>query len=92
MRTPFRRGTVVVFAVVAVLVAASTALAAAPTRNHVSNANQDVDLSGVTLHAGDQLNSLRTILHAAGEDKNVPYTIDWSTFIGGPAVLAAQTG
>ena len=93
MRTPFRRGTVVVvFAVAAVLVAASTALAAAPTHNHVSNAKQDVDLSGVTLHAGDQLNSLRTILHAAGEDKNVPYTIDWSTFIGGPAVLAAQTG
>jgi len=43
MRTPFRRGTVVV--VLAVVAAASTALAAIPTRDHVSNAKQAVDLT-----------------------------------------------
>jgi len=71
---------------VVVTTAATAAGAAAP------GAKQQTDLSGVTLHVGDQLQILRTQLAAAGQDKNVPYTIDWSTFVGGPAVLAAQTG
>ena len=93
MHTHLRRRTgVLALAVVAVLMTATTALAATPIRDHVSKAKQGVDLSGVTLHAGDQLNSLRTILSAAAEDQDIPYTIEWSTFVGGPAVLAAQTG
>jgi sulfonate transport system substrate-binding protein len=58
----------------------------------VSNAKQQVDLSDVTLRAGDQLEILRTQLKASGEDQDVPYHVEWSTFVGGPAVLAAQTG
>jgi sulfonate transport system substrate-binding protein len=83
---------VVVLAVVAVLATATAALATTPTRSHSSTSKPGVDLSGVTLHAGDQLNILRNVLQASGEDKNVPYHIDWSTFVGGPAVLAAETG
>jgi sulfonate transport system substrate-binding protein len=88
------RRSLVTFVVVtlAVVATATGALAAAPARGHVAGAKQQVDLSGVTLHAGDQLQILRTVLQASGEDKNVPYDIEWSTFVGGPAVLAAQTG
>ena len=88
--TQLRRTLAAVVVAVAVVITA-TAASAAPGR-HVSNAKQQVDLSGVTLHAGDQLEILRTQLEASGEDQNVPYTIEWSTFVGGPAVLAAQTG
>ena len=88
--TQLRRTFAAVVVAVAVVITA-TAAAAAPAR-HVSNAKQQIDLSGVTLHAGDQLEILRTQLEASGEDQNVPYTIEWSTFVGGPAVLAAQTG
>ncbi len=86
---------------VAVVVMTAAAVSAAPSvrtsahdsvRGSVSAAKQQTDLSGVTLKAGDQLQILRTQLAASGEDKNVPYDIEWSTFVGGPAVLAAQTG
>ena len=88
--TQLRRTFAAVVVAVAVVITA-TAASAAPGR-HVSNAKQQVDLSGVTLHAGDQLEILRTQLEASGEDQDVPYDIEWSTFVGGPAVLAAQTG
>jgi sulfonate transport system substrate-binding protein len=38
---------------------------------------------------GDQLNYLATILKLAGEDKNLPYTVKYSAFIGGPPMLQA---
>ena len=81
---------------VVVVVLTAAAVGAAPSHGSahgaVSAAKQQSDLSGVTLKAGDQLQILRTQLAASGEDKNVPYDIEWSTFVGGPAVLAAQTG
>jgi sulfonate transport system substrate-binding protein len=47
----------------------------------------------VVLRVGDQMHGLETLLKAAGEDKPVDgYSIQWSNFVGGPAVIAAQTG
>lgn len=51
-----------------------------------------VDLSDVTLHVGDQANMLQAVLQASGELDNAPYKIDWSEFMGGPFVIAAETG
>lgn len=47
---------------------------------------------GVTLRVGDQLDQLATVLEAAGEDKDLPYTVEYSSFIGGPAMLQAFQG
>ena len=46
----------------------------------------------VVLHVADQLNHLKSSLAVAGEDKPTSYRIEWSNFLGGPAVIAAQTG
>lgn len=45
-----------------------------------------------TLHVADQLQVLQSVLSAAGEDKPKDYRIEWSNFLGGPQVIAAQTG
>lgn len=45
-----------------------------------------------TLRVADQLRAVQTVLSAAGEDKPQDYKIQWSNFVGGPAVIAAQTG
>jgi sulfonate transport system substrate-binding protein len=44
------------------------------------------------LRVGDQLRVLQTALISAGEDKPEGYRIEWSNFLGGPTVIAAQTG
>lgn len=44
------------------------------------------------LRVGDQLKILQTSLHAAGEDQPSGYRIEWANFIGGPPVIAAETG
>lgn len=46
----------------------------------------------ITLRVGDQGKALQTILAAAGEDKAEGYRIVWSNHVGGPSVIAAQTG
>jgi len=52
-----------------------------------------VNSGQVVLRVGDQMHGLETLLKAAGEDKpGDGYTIEWSNFVGGPAVIAAQTG
>ncbi|MCU1368783.1 MAG: hypothetical protein JWN39_4422 [Ilumatobacteraceae bacterium] len=45
--------------------------------------------AGVTLRLGDQLDYLKTVLSLSGQDQNLPYTIDYSAFLGGPAMLQA---
>ncbi|MCU1401437.1 MAG: hypothetical protein JWN62_4546, partial [Acidimicrobiales bacterium] len=45
--------------------------------------------AGVTLRVGDQLDYLKTVLGLSGQDQNLPYTIDYSAFIGGPPMLQA---
>jgi sulfonate transport system substrate-binding protein len=44
---------------------------------------------GTTLRVGDQLNYLKNVLELTGQDANVPYTIEYSSFIGGPPMLQA---
>jgi sulfonate transport system substrate-binding protein len=48
-----------------------------------------VDLSKVTLVVGDQKGGSQSLLQAAGELKDLPYTIKWQTFTSGPPLLEA---
>lgn len=48
--------------------------------------------SGVTLNIGDQLHALKSSLDAAGEGQPDAYRINWANFVGGPPIIAAQTG
>lgn len=47
---------------------------------------------GTTLRVGDQLEYLQTLLRIAGEDQDFPYRVDYSAFMGGPAMLQAFQG
>jgi sulfonate transport system substrate-binding protein len=49
-------------------------------------------LSGVTITFGDQLKQFQTIFIATDALKGAPYTVNWTNFIGGPPVIAAETG
>lgn len=51
-----------------------------------------VDLSGVTINAGDISLGTKQILEAAGELRDVPYTINWSSFPSGPPFVEALNG
>jgi sulfonate transport system substrate-binding protein len=44
---------------------------------------------GTTLRVGDQLDGLKTVLKLAGQDKDYPYKVEYSAFIGGPPMLQA---
>jgi len=54
--------------------------------------SKTVSLSGVTLTFGDQLKEFQTIFAATDALKGAPYTVNWTNFIGGPPVIAAETG
>jgi sulfonate transport system substrate-binding protein len=43
----------------------------------------------VELRVGDQVNIAKTLLHASGQDEDVPYKITWTTFAAGPPLLEA---
>jgi sulfonate transport system substrate-binding protein len=49
-------------------------------------------LSGVTLNVGDQLKEYQTIFLATNALQGAQYKVNWSDFIGGPPVIAAETG
>ena len=49
-------------------------------------------LSGVTITFGDQLKEYQTVFAATDALKGAPYTVNWTNFIGGPPVIAAETG
>jgi sulfonate transport system substrate-binding protein len=44
---------------------------------------------GTVLHVGDQLDYLKTLLRLGNGDQNLPYTVEYSAFVGGPAMLQA---
>jgi sulfonate transport system substrate-binding protein len=48
--------------------------------------------SGTALKIGDQLHALKSSIDVAGEGQPTGYTIEWANFVGGPPVIAAQTG
>jgi sulfonate transport system substrate-binding protein len=49
-------------------------------------------LAGVTITFGDQLKEYQTIFAATDALKGAQYTVNWTNFIGGPPVIAAETG
>ena len=49
-------------------------------------------LAGVTITFGDQLKQYQTIFAATNALKGAAYTVNWTNFIGGPPVIAAETG
>jgi len=90
-----RRPTVAVLACLAALSAiagcATTTTSAAPVAAKIAvpatiSAKQ---LAGLTLNVGDQKAGLQALLTAAGELKDSPYKIKWSTFTSGPPLLEA---
>jgi sulfonate transport system substrate-binding protein len=48
--------------------------------------------SGTVLRIGDQLDYLKTVLELSGEDKDFPYEVQYSAFVGGPPMLQAFQG
>ena len=48
--------------------------------------------NGKTLRIGDQLHALKSSLDVSGEGRPTGYTIEWANFVGGPPIIAAQTG
>ena len=46
----------------------------------------------VVLRIGDQLGMVKATLENAGENKTQGYALQWSNFIAGPPIIAAQTG
>lgn len=48
--------------------------------------------SGTTLKIGDQLHALKSSLDVSGEVESTGYSIEWANFVGGPPIIAAQTG
>src|SRR5690606_34469493 len=47
---------------------------------------------GTTLRVGDQIEFLQTMLEVAGEDRDFPYEVEYSSFQGGPPMLQAFQG
>lgn len=45
--------------------------------------------AGTTLRVADQLNALETPLAISGENKDFPYKVAYSAFVGGPSMLQA---
>ncbi|WP_193048360.1 ABC transporter substrate-binding protein [Mycolicibacterium baixiangningiae] len=49
------------------------------------------ELSGVTLHIGDQKGGTQALLNAAGALDDLPYVVEFSTFTSGPPQIEAAT-
>ena len=45
--------------------------------------------AGTVLHVGERLGNLKLALSLAGEDKNLPYQVQYAEFVGGPPMLQA---
>ncbi|WP_077146963.1 aliphatic sulfonate ABC transporter substrate-binding protein [Sphingopyxis sp. KK2] len=47
---------------------------------------------GTTIKVADQLHALKSSLDAAGQSEPSDYKLEWANFVGGPPIIAAQTG
>ncbi|MGZ4639090.1 MAG: ABC transporter substrate-binding protein [Actinomycetes bacterium] len=52
-------------------------------------ADGSLDLSGVTLHVGDQVQSAQSVLKSSGQLDGLPYKIEFANFTAGPPLLEA---
>ncbi|QXC59443.1 ABC transporter substrate-binding protein [Aquihabitans sp. G128] len=48
--------------------------------------------AGTKLRIGDQLDYLKTILKLSGQDQDLPYDVEYASFVGGPPMLQAFKG
>lgn len=101
MRRPRSRSTLTVLALVLALLGTACSDAAS-TRTDAGDAGPTTTAEpvtvpetipdGVTLRVGDQFDYLETVLELAGEDQDLPYELEYSTFVGGPPMLQAFQG
>jgi sulfonate transport system substrate-binding protein len=87
--TSLLRRTVRRLAAVAALVGLVTGATAATASARTA---KGVSLAGVTITFGDQLKEYQTIFAATDALKGAPYTVNWTNFIGGPPIIAAEAG
>jgi sulfonate transport system substrate-binding protein len=78
-------------AVVAPAASASTKSTRA-TKSTKSTKAAAPNLSGVTITFADQFKEYQTILTAANALAGAQYTVNWQEFVGGPPIVAAETG
>ena len=72
--------------------AALTPGASASTKSTKSTKAAAPNLSGVTITFADQFKEYQTILTAANALQGAQYTVNWQEFVGGPPMVAAETG
>lgn len=71
----------------AVGAAASPAAAASKSKH-----SHSINLSGVIITFGDQVKQYQTIVNSTDALKGAKYKVDFSNFLGGPPMIAAETG
>jgi sulfonate transport system substrate-binding protein len=94
-RNPHRRRALplaAVLAIAALIVAACSSSSAGKADSSTASASgASVNLSGVTLHVGDQAGSgAQALLTAAGLIGKLPFKVTWSDFTSGPPMLQAM--
>ncbi|MCP2262091.1 sulfonate transport system substrate-binding protein [Streptoalloteichus tenebrarius] len=80
-----------VLALLGVLLSACGSGAPRGERAPVPSLVDDTALAQVVLRVGDQKGGAKSMLAAAGLLDNVPYRIEWSTFVAGPPLLEAAS-
>ncbi len=50
------------------------------------------NLAGVTINFADQFKQYETVFEATNALKGAKYKVSWSEFVGGPPIIAAETG
>lgn len=73
----------------ALLTAACSGVSSAGSQAGLGGGARTVGSGGTTLRVGDQKGGSEAVLRAAGELRNLPYKISWSTFTSGPPLLEA---
>jgi sulfonate transport system substrate-binding protein len=78
----------------AALFGSTAAVALAPAASAATKATKAAapNLSGVTITFADQFKQYQTILTAANALAGAQYTVNWQEFVGGPPIVAAETG
>ena len=74
------------------LALAAAVAAGAPPASAEAHGPRRLPLAGVTITFGDQLKEYQTIFAATNALKGAQYTVNWPNFVGGPPVIAAETG
>lgn len=100
MKSIRRRPALFVAAAVLAASTVSTAMASASVAGagvagaagHRKAASAAAIPAGTVLRVGEQLKNLQTVLSLGGQDQHLPYQVQYSEFIGGPAMLQAFQG